>query len=120
MVVTITTVWKSACRSAFSTSPATPPIAASVSASPSPVNSSPASPAPTTAVASRYDRNSSLSNSRSGSPSRAYQNSAKFVPATIMNPITAHWIAGENASTLRASGENPPVWSVVNPWATAL
>ena len=76
--------------------------------------------APTPAMASRYERNSVFPVSCPGSPRRTYQNRAKFVPATIMNGMMVHWTAGLNASTLRASGENPPVGIVVSACATAL
>jgi len=41
------------------------------------------------------------------------QNSAKFVPAAIMNGTTTHRTAAENAAIEFASGENPPVGIVV-------
>jgi hypothetical protein len=37
-----------------------------------------------------------------------------------MNGTTTHWTTAENAATLSASGENPPVGSVVSACATAL
>ena len=44
---------------------------------------------------------------------------AKFIPATSMNAMTAHWLAAPKASSERGSVENPPVGSVVNACATA-
>ncbi len=42
------------------------------------------------------------------------------MPASTMNTTITHWLAALNASTDLASGEKPPVGSVVKACATAL